>query len=122
MLDAFEDEDAAAWTANFNFQAMFDLAHGNIDDYTQHPWFSQMYPQYVENLKNNLANVTMDELQEKFIADVHLKDAKSMYIRSAEISEEGKIITAECVRRTNGLLCTTPKWTFFDGDWWQTDD
>lgn len=122
MLDAFEEEDPAAWTANFNFKAIYDLAHGNIADYSQHPWFSQMVPQDVENLKNGLANVPMDKLQKEMISGVNLKGAKSMYIRSVEISEDGKIVTAQCVKRTSGLLSTSPKWTFFDGDWWQTDD
>ena len=122
MLDAFQAQDPAAWTANFNFKAIYDLAQGNIADYTQHPWFRQMHQQDVENLKNNLANVPLENLQEEMIAGVNLKGAKSMYIRSVKISEDGKVVTAECVKKTSGLLHTTPTWTYFDGDWWQTDD
>lgn len=122
MLDAFQAQDPAAWTSNFNLKAIYDLAHGNIADYTQHPWFSQMVASDVENLKNNLANVEMDQLRKMMIEDVNLKGTKSMYIRSIELSEDGKIVKAQCVKKTSGLLSTIPKWTYFDGDWWQTDD
>ena len=56
------------------------------------------------------------------VAGTNFKNAESMYIRSVEISEDGTVVSAECVRKSNGVLCTTPTWTYFDGDWWQTDD
>jgi len=44
-------------------------------------------------------------------------------VRSAKLSPDGKIVEAVCITGKGGTtIRTNPRWTHFDGDWWQTDD
>jgi len=124
MVKAFEKGDAAAWAANFNVQAVFDLAQGKIADPAAHPWFSQMDAGDVQNLKNGLAKFAdIDQVRKMFLGTINISGPGEVLIRSTKINEAGNIVEAVCVvTRDNGKVQIHPKWTNFDGDWWQTDD
>lgn len=124
MKKAFETRDAAAWAANFNVQAVLDLAQERIADPGTHPWFSQMEPADVENLKKGMADVTgPEELRQRLLGGVNLGEPADVLVRSIKIGADGKVVEAVCITRgPGGTVQTTPKWTYFDGDWWQTDD
>ncbi len=122
MLDAMEKGDKSAWLANFNTNAFYDLAKGKIE-YEQHPdWFSGMSPDDANRFKQGLANVNSpEELKEIMIADIS-DNIYKLYVRSVTLDEDGKHAMAVCVKKQGQAVGFTPQWTFFDGDWWQTDD
>jgi ferric-dicitrate binding protein FerR (iron transport regulator) len=124
MKKAYETRDAAAWAANFNVQAVLDLAQGKIADPSAHPWFSRMDADDVENLKKGMADVTsLDELRQRLVGSVNLGEPTEVLVRSVKISADGKVVEAVCILRGPGrTVQTSPKWTYFDGDWWQIDD
>lgn len=124
MVKAFEKGDAKAWTANFNFQAVLDLAQDRIEDSAAHPWFGQMAPGDVERLKKVMAQFSsVEEVRKMFLGTVNISGPGRVLIRSAKLNEAGNVVEAVCViTRGAGKVQIHPKWTKFDGDWWQTDD
>lgn len=124
MVEAFENGDAKAWASNYNFQPVFDLAQGKIADPAAHPWFSQMDPGDVQNLKNVLAKFsTIEQVKEAFVESVNMRGKAEVLVESAKLNEAGNVVEAVClVKRSGGTTRIQPKWTNFDGDWYQTDD
>jgi len=124
MVEALEKGDVKAWAANYNFQPVFDLAQGKIEDPAAHPWFSQMDPGDVQNLRNGLAKFSsLEQVKEAFLGSVNIKGTAQVLVESAKINEAGNVVEAVCiVNRSNGKTKIFPKWTNYDGDWWQTDD
>ncbi|MBE0534066.1 MAG: FecR domain-containing protein [Phycisphaerae bacterium] len=124
MKKAFAKGDPAAWMANFNLKAVLDLTQGRIADPLTHPWFSQMDPGDVENLKKGMAGVAgLEELQQRMLGGVNIKEPVDVLVRSAKVRDDGKVVEAVCITGRDGRrIQTSPRWTFFDGDWWQTDD
>ena len=124
MKKAFQTGDAAAWAASFNLQAVLDLAQGKIADPSTHPWFSQMTPGDVDNLKKGMADVSgLEELRQRMLGAINITEPVKVLVRSAKISADGKVVEAVCITGKGGTtIRTNPKWTYFDGDWWQTDD
>jgi len=122
MLDAMEAGDKHAWLANFNIKAFYDLAKGKVE-YEQHPdWFSGMSPDDANRFRQALANVNSpEEIKEIMIADIS-DNIYKLYVRSVTLDKDGKHATAICVKKQGQAIGFTPQWTFFDGDWWQTDD
>ncbi|MHC4741034.1 MAG: hypothetical protein ACYS8Z_03935 [Planctomycetota bacterium] len=124
MVEAFEQGDAKAWAANFNLQSVFDLARGKIEEPASHPWFSQMTPGDVQNLKNGLARFSsIEQVKEAFVGSVNMDGKAEVLVESAKLNEAGNVVEAVCiVKRSRGTTKIFPKWTNFEGDWWQTDD
>jgi ferric-dicitrate binding protein FerR (iron transport regulator) len=124
MLDAFEAGDKRAWVANFNIKAAYDLGKGLIKG-GQHPWFSRMSDSDVQRLRKSAADVNgPDEMVERAVATVNINKPERIYVQSVTMAVDGKHATARCVRvrGERRYLVTTPQWTYFDDDWWQTDD
>ncbi len=122
MLDAMEAGDKHAWLANFNINAFYDLAKGKVE-YKQHPdWFSGMSPDDANRFRQALANVNSpEEIKDIMLADIS-DDIYKLYVRSVTLEKDGKHATAICVKKQGQAIGFTPQWTYFDGDWWQTDD
>ena len=122
MLDAMEKGDKPAWLANFNINAFYDLAKGKVE-YEQHPdWFSGMSPDDANRFRQALANVNSpEEIKEIMLVDISDNSYK-LYVRSVTLDKDGKHATAICVKKQGQAIGFTPQWTFFDDDWWQTDD
>jgi len=83
-----------------------------------------MDPGDVENLKKGMADVTgLDELRQRMLGGVNIKAPVDVLVRSAKARDDGKVVEAVCVTGRDGRrIQTSPRWTYFDGDWWQTDD
>jgi hypothetical protein len=123
MLDAVEKSDKKAWLANFNINALYDLAKGKIK-YEQHSdWFSGMSPDDAKNFRQALADVNSPEqIKEIMLADIKFDGVCKLYVLSVTLDEDGKHAKAVCVKKLGQTVGFTPQWTFFDDDWWQTDD
>lgn len=125
MLDAMEAGDSKAWVANFNIKALYDLAKGNIQ-YSEHrDWFSGMSEDNAENFIEAFSHVQSPaEMLEILAPDIDDNEPEKIYIGSVTLADDGRHATARCVRERGEKQYTiyTPQWTFFDGDWWQTDD
>jgi hypothetical protein len=125
MLDAFEAGDKKAWAVNFNIQAFFDLVKGNIEDWQNHPWFSKFSEDRIAQFKQMGADITSQaQLLEIYISSINIDEPSKHYIRSVELDDNGKLAMADCIKVEGHkrYVITTPQWTYFDGDWWQTDD
>lgn len=124
MKKAFETGDPAAWAANFNMQAVLDLAKGKIADPSSHAWFGQMDPGDVANLQKGLADVSgIEELRERMLGQINIKEPMDVLVQSVKMSDDGKIVEAVCITtKGGGRIRTNPKWAHFEGDWWQIDD
>ena len=125
MLDAFEAGDKRAWLASFNIQAAYDLVKGNIE-YSEHPdWFSGMSEDDARRIREGFADVNSpEEMAERALATVNIHKAEKVYVQSVTMAGDGEHATARCVRirGERRYLVTTPQWTYFYDDWWQTDD
>ncbi|MHC4759366.1 MAG: FecR domain-containing protein [Planctomycetota bacterium] len=126
MQDAMEAGDGKAWVANFNTKALYDLAKGSIQ-YSEHrDWFSGMSKDNAENFIEAFSDVqSPEELIEILTSDIDDNEPEKIYIGSVTLADDGKHATARCVRGEKGekrYTIYTPQWTYFDGDWWQTDD
>jgi len=125
MLDAFEAGDAKAWARNFNIKSMYDLAKGKIKFSEHKDWFSGMSPDDAKRFIEICKDVNSpEELFERFVQGVNVSGPRKVYIGSVSVNADGKHAIARCVRKKgdNRYVIYTPQWTFFDGDWWQTDD
>ena len=122
MLESLEKGDKSAWLANFNINAFYDLAKGKVE-HEQHPdWFSGMTPDDANRFRQAFANVNSpEEIKEIMLADMS-DDIYKLYVRSVTLDKDGKHAVAVCVKKLKQVVGFTPQWTFFDGDWWQTDD
>ena len=100
------------------------LAQGKILDPGGHPWFGQMDAGDVENLRKGMAGVSgIEELRQRMLGGVNIKEPVEVLVRSVKVRSDGKVVEAVCIARRPGrTVQTNPKWTYFDGDWWQTDD
>jgi hypothetical protein len=78
-----------------------------------------------ERIKQTIAQVkSLDEMKQLFLSTINVTESMEVYVRSVELSKDGKHARAECVRRksANRMVITTPQWHHFDGGWWQVDD
>jgi hypothetical protein len=127
MLDAFAAGDKRAWIANFNIKAFYDLVKGNIE-YSDHPdWFSGMSADDAKRIREEFANADVkspEEMAERAAATVNIDEPKKVYVQSVTLNPDGKHATARCVevKGHRRYTVTTPQWTYFDNNWWQTDD
>jgi hypothetical protein len=127
MLDAFAAGDKRAWIANFNIKAFYDLVKGNIE-YSDHPdWFSGMSADDAKGIREEFADADVEspeEMAEHAAATVNIDKPKKVYVQSVTVDPDGKHATARCVevKGHRRYTITTPQWTYFDNDWWQTDD
>lgn len=124
MVEAMATGDKRAWCENFNMNALYKLAKGEVK-YEDHPkWFAGMGPADAERFVQGLGGVgSVDELLEMMIGSVN-EDGNKYYVSSVELDESGKFAKAKAVayEGENHKVVVSPKWTYFDGDWWQTDD
>ncbi|MHC4623495.1 MAG: FecR domain-containing protein [Planctomycetota bacterium] len=125
MLDAFEAGDKRAWIANFNIEVLYDLVKGNIE-YSDHPdWFSGMDEEDARRIREGFADVnSLEEMVERALPKININEPHKIYVQSVSMDPDGEHATARCVevRGERRYLVTTPQWTYFDDDWWQTDD
>ncbi len=61
-----------------------------------------------------------EELLERFLHRINISESHKVYVRSVSMDADRKHATG--VKGEKRYVITTPQWTFFDGDWWQTDD
>ena len=122
MMAALETGDARAWMANFNIQHMYDMVKGNAG-YDAN-LFGGSEADF-QRLKEAFADVKdVQELTERALAGVNIKEPHKVYMRSAQVNEAGDHAQGTCIdfRGENRYVITSPQWHFFDNDWWQVDD
>jgi len=123
MIDAIEAGDKQAWVRNFNMKAFFDLAKGNIKFSDHRDWFSGMSDEDAQRFTESLADIeSLEELTQLMVSDVNMSDPGKLYVRSVNLADDRKHAIAVCVKKAKHTHGYTPQWTYFDGDWWQTDD
>lgn len=122
MLIAMETGDKRAYLANYNIKALYDLAKGKIK-FTEHrDWFSGMSDDDAQRFIQGFLEVnSQDELVELALSGISDKTYK-LYVRSVTLDKDGKHAMAVCVKKLKQVEGFTPQWTYFEGDWWQTDD
>jgi hypothetical protein len=127
MVKAHEAGDSRAWAENFNIQAFFDMAKGNIGPTNEQRriMFPGMSDGDIERLRQNGSDVeSPEQFLEKMLAAgaINLRPGK-LYVCSVALGTEGRTAKAICTMREGNMLHrNTPQWGFFDDDWWQTDD
>ncbi|UCD51924.1 MAG: FecR domain-containing protein [Phycisphaerales bacterium] len=122
MVAAFEGGDAAAWAANFNINYLFKLAKGQVE---YDPLLFGGSQEDAQRLGERLKDIeSPEQLGQVFIGTVNITESITVYVRSVELSDDGKHAQAECVRRRgpSHMVITRPQWHHFDNDWWQIDD
>jgi len=125
MLNALEAGDARAWACNFNINAMYDLVKGKIAFSEHRDWFSGMSEGDAERVIQMCQDVESPEgLLEILLSGVNISEPKKAYVRSVKMEADGRHAIADCVevKGQRQYVITTPQWTYFQGDWWQTDD
>ncbi len=125
MLGAFEKGDARAWANNYNINAFFDLAKGKITFSEHRDWFSGMSEEDAQHFIQGCSDVTgPDDLLERFIGGININEPKKIYVRGVVLTDDGKHALANCIDFIGNKQYTsnTPQWTYFNEDWWQTDD
>lgn len=122
MAKAFETADRAAWAANYNMDYLFKLGKGQ----TQYdPNLFGGSAEDAERIKQAVAQVKdVEEMKQLFLGAINITEPVEVYVRSVELSKDGKHAKAECIQRKNGnhMVTTWPQWHDFDGGWWQIDD
>jgi len=122
MAKAFETGDKAAWAANYNMNYLFKLGKGQ----TQYdPNLFGGTAEDAERIKQAVAQVKdVDEMKQLFLGTINIAGPVEVYVRSVELSKDGKHAKAECVQRKSGnrMVITNPQWHDFEGGWWQIDD
>lgn len=122
MIKAYEAGDRAAWAANFNMNFIFKLGKGEA---AYDPNLFGGSAEDAERIKQAVAGVgSPEELRQLFLNTINITEPVEIYVRSVEISKDGKHAVAKCVRRksSNHMVITYPQWHDFDGGWWQIDD
>jgi hypothetical protein len=123
MLDAMEAGDKKAYIANYNIKALYDLAKGNIKFEDHRDWFSGMSPEDAKGFIEAFRDVqSTNELVERMMGGISDEKVK-LYVREVTLRDDTHA-AVECVKLAANNLCSgyTPQWTYFDNDWWQTDD
>ena len=122
MLTAMKTGDKKAYCANYNFKSYYDLIKGKIKFEDHRDWFSGMSDDDAKKIIEGMADVRSPEkLAEMMLSGISDKTHK-LYVRSVTLDNGGKHAVAVCVKQRKHTIGFTPQWTFFDGDWWQTDD
>ncbi len=122
MMRAFEAGDRAAWAANFNMDYLYKLAKGEV------PYDPNLFggsAEDVERIRQGMAQVnSVEEMRQLFLSGINITEPRQVYVRSVELSQDGRHARAECIRRksANHLVITHPQWHHFDNAWWQIDD
>jgi len=122
MVQAFETADRAAWAANFNMDYLYKLAKGEV------PYDPNLFggsAEDVERTRQGMAQVnSVEEMRQLFLSGINITEPRQVYVRSVELSQDGRHARAECIRRksANHLVITHPQWHHFDNAWWQIDD
>jgi hypothetical protein len=123
MIDAIKSGDKQAWIKNYNIKALFDLAKGNIKFSDHRGWFSGMSDEDAQRFTESLGDIeSMEQLTQLMVSDVNMSDSGKLYVRSVTLADNRKHAIAVCVKKAEHTHGYTPQWTYFDGDWWQTDD
>jgi ferric-dicitrate binding protein FerR (iron transport regulator) len=122
MAKAFETGDKAAWAANYNMNYVYKLGKGQ----TQYdPNLFGGTAEDAERIKQAVAGVgSVEEMRQLFLGSINITQPVEVYVRSVELSKDGKHAKAECIQRKNGnhMVTTWPQWHDFEGGWWQIDD
>ncbi len=122
MAKAFETGDRSAWAANFNMNYLYKLGKGQAQ---YDPNLFGGTAEDAERIKQAAAGVNSpEELKQLFLGAINITQPVEVYVRSVEVSKDGKHARAECVQRKSGnrMVITWPQWHDFDGGWWQIDD
>jgi hypothetical protein len=126
MIEAMEKGDKRQWISNFNIDALYKLAKGKVKFEECRNWFSGMNEEDAQNFIKAFVDVeSPEQMAEMMLDGINISDSKEkIYVRSVTIEKDRKHSSAECVRKkgSNRYVVCTPQWTYFDGDWWQTDD
>ncbi len=125
MVKAMAAGDRQAYCKNYNISALYKLAKGQVM-YEDHPdWYAGMSPEDAARFVQGAGGVanSEEELFKMFITSVR-QGSQEYYVSSVNIDEQGKIakVKAVAVIDEHRRTIISPKWTYFDGDWWQTDD
>ncbi len=124
MVEAMASGDRKSYCENYNIKVLYQLAKGQVK-YEDHPeWYAGMGPEDAARFVQALGSVESPEkLFEKFVGSVRT-DSQRFYISSIELNEAGTVASAKAVAVISEIrkIVISPKWTYFDGDWWQTDD
>ncbi len=122
MIKAYEAGDRAAWAANFNMDYIYKLAKGEA---AYDPNLFGGSAEDAERIKQAVASVSSpEELRQLFLRTINITEPVEVYVRSVEVSKDGKHAVAKCIQRksSNHMVITYPQWHNFDGGWWQVDD
>jgi ferric-dicitrate binding protein FerR (iron transport regulator) len=122
MVDAFAAGDAAAWSANFNMEYICKLAKGQAE---YDPNLFGGSKADLERLQEAFGDVKdAQELSERMLAGVNIDKPLKVYLRSVELSADGNHANAHLIafKSEHQIIGSSPKWHYFDNDWWQVDD
>lgn len=124
MLYAMETGDREGWLKNFNTDALFDLATGKIKYADHKDWFSGMDQSDADRFIKAFAKVNSAKQMIDMMKEEVTLDSCKIYIEDVSVDTDGKHAKARAVRNrgNNRYTLYTPKWTYYDNDWWQTDD
>ncbi len=124
MVEAMETGDGKKYLSNYNIEALYKLAKGEIKFAEHRDWFSGMSEENAQNFITTFAQVeSPEQLLEMMLGGISNETGK-IYVRSVTLEPDGKYAQADCISKEGDLILSGhfPQWTYFDGDWWQTDD
>jgi len=120
MVEAMETGDKNKYISNYNVEALYKLAKGEIKFAEHRYWFSGMSEENAQNFIKAFEKAeSPEQMVEMMCGGISDEESGKIYVRSVILEPDGKHARAYCVSKNYGH---TPQWTYFDGDWWQTDD
>ncbi|UCG59812.1 MAG: FecR domain-containing protein [Phycisphaerales bacterium] len=122
MSNAMKAADPRAWLANSNIDHLYKLVKGTVD---YDPELFGGSEADVERLRQAFSDVeSLEQLAERLLSGINLRESSDVYVRSVELNDDGDHAVAECVSTEAGgrIFGHSPKWHYFDNDWWQVDD
>jgi len=120
MAEAMETGDKNKYISNYNVEALYKLAKGEIKFAEHRDWFSGMSEENAQNFIKAFEKAeSPEQMMEMMCGGISDEESGKIYVRSVILEPDGKHARAYCVSKNYGH---TPQWTYFDGDWWQTDD
>jgi len=123
MLEAVIAGDTPAWMANYNINYMYKLIKGQVEYDPNLFGGSKADAERLQKMGPDISSP--QDLLDRFIAMGGIKKASGeIYVRSVTLNENGDHAVARCIEYVsdNHIIGHTPKWHYFDNDWWQVDD
>lgn len=123
MLIAVIAGDTQAWMANYNLDYMYKLIKGKVEYDPNLFGGSKADAERLQQMGGDINSP--QELLDRFIAMGGIKKASGeIYVRSVTLNENGDHAVARCMEYASDhhIIGHTPKWHYFDNDWWQVDD